>query len=391
MMNEKLAEQLQQLRIDHDETPVEKKGLFRRKSFIAVVLAIVFGMGFSLVYYQGNRSDAQSSQAGDTASKPGQVHAAEVSPPSSSDGDVPVLTAAGYIIAKNQVEVGSKIIGRIQHIEVDVGDLIKQGQIIARLESNDLEAQLKQAEADLQVAQQRYAELIAGSRSQEVEQASAKLELAEANLRVAAANLERYKKLYQQGIVPAQQLDSAQNDYDVRQAETRNAREAFGLVKEGPRPETAAVLRGEINQAMTKVDFYKTQLKNAQIESPLTGIVLEKIVQVGQVVAPGVGGGQGLRTGVVRVASPENLRVELDINEGDIGKIYSHQPVDISLESLPEKIFKGFVATIYPEANRQKGTIKVEVALFKVEPLLKPELSAKVVFKQPAAASAATH
>src|SRR3954451_7471815 len=112
MMNEKLAEQLQQLRIDHDETPVERKGLFRRKTFIAVVLAVVFGMGFSLVYYQGNRSDAQSSQAGDAASKPGQVHAAEISPPS-SDGDVAVLTAAGYIIAKNQVEVGSKIIGRI--------------------------------------------------------------------------------------------------------------------------------------------------------------------------------------------------------------------------------------------------------------------------------------
>lgn len=390
MMNEKLADQLQQLRIDHDETPVERKGLFRRKTFIAVVLAIVFGMGFSLVYYQGNRSDAQSSQAGDTASKPGQTRAAETSSPS-SDGDVAVLTAAGYIIAKNQVEVGSKIIGRIQHIGVEVGDLIKQGQIIARLESNDLEAQLKQAEADLQVAQQRYAELIAGSRSQEVEQARAKLGLAEANLRVAAANLERYKKLYQQGVVPAQQLDSAQNDYDVRQAETRTAREAFGLVQEGPRPETAAVLRGEINQALTKVEYYKTQLKNAQIESPLTGIVLEKIVQVGQVVAPGVGGGQGLRTGVVRVASPENLRVELDINEGDIGKIYSHQPVDITLESLPDKTFKGFVATIYPEANRQKGTIKVEVALFKVEPLLKPELSAKVVFKQPPAASAATH
>src|SRR6266498_1968330 len=128
MMNEKLADQLQQLRIDHDETPAERTGLLRRKALIALFLAIVFGTGFSLVYYRGNHADAPPTQAGNTASRPGQS-AAEASPPASLDGDTPILTAAGYIVAKNQVEVGSKIIGRIQHIEVEVGDLIKRGQI----------------------------------------------------------------------------------------------------------------------------------------------------------------------------------------------------------------------------------------------------------------------
>src|SRR5438045_9072105 len=96
MLNEKLADQLQQLRIDRDETPAERKGLFRRKALIAVVLAIVFGTGFSLVYYQGNRSDAQSSLAGDPASRPRQIRAAEVRPPSSLEGDLPNPPRAAY-------------------------------------------------------------------------------------------------------------------------------------------------------------------------------------------------------------------------------------------------------------------------------------------------------
>ncbi len=386
MMNEKLADQLQRLCIDRVETVEEKRGFLRQKSVIIVLMAIIIGIGCSVYYYYGNRATAEGNLAKDATAKSSHADAV-ASPNTSFDPETPVLTAAGYVVAKNKVEVGSKIIGRMQLIEVDTGDLVKQGQVIARLESNDLEAQLRQAEADLQVSQRRYEELMAGSRSQEIYQAKARLELAEANFRNAEINLERYKRLDQLGVIATQQFDSARNEYEVRRAEEKAAREAFDLVREGPRPETTAVLKGEILLAEAKVQFHKTQLKNALIESPITGVVLERMVQIGEVVAPGVGGGQGLRTGIIRVASFDDLRVEVDINEGDIAKLQVNQPADVTLESVPDKSFKGYVARIYPEANRQKGTIKVEVALVKPNPLFKPELSAKVVFKQVAVAS----
>lgn len=382
MMNEKLADRLQQLQIDRSETAQNKNGLFGRKTFIALFIALLIGVGFSIYYYQGSLFPNRANAGTEANAKPSAAPAAEAARYASSDGEIPVLSAAGYVVAKNKVEVGSKILGRIQQIEVDAGDFVRQGQIIARLESRDLEAQLKQSEADLQVAQKRYDELIAGSRSQEISQANAKLELAEANLRIASLNLDRYKKLLQQGVIAAQQVDSAQNDFEVRQAEEKAARQAFELVREGPRAESTAVLKGEIELAQTKVELYKTQLKDAVIQSPINGVVLERMVQVGEVVAPGVGGGPGFRTGIIRVASFEELRVEIDINEGDISKLQVNQPADATLESIPDKTFKGYISRIYPEANRQKGTIKVEVALFKSTPLFKPELSAKVVFKQ---------
>ena len=386
MMNEKLADQLQRLCIDRVETVEEKRGFLRRKPVIIVLMAIIIGVGCSAYYYYGNRATAEGNLARDVTAKSSPAGAV-ASPNASFDPETPVLTAAGYVVAKNKVEVGSKIIGRVQLIEVDTGDLVKQGQVIARLESNDLEAQLRQAEADLQVSQRRYEELMAGSRSQEIYQAKARLELAEANFRNAEINLERYKRLDQLGVIATQQFDSARNEYEVRRAEEKAAREAFDLVREGPRPETTAVLKGEVLLAEAKVQFHKTQLKNALIESPIAGVVLERMVQIGEVVAPGVGGGQGLRTGIIRVASFDDLRVEVDINEGDIAKLQDNQPADVTLESVPDKSFKGYVARIYPEANRQKGTIKVEVALVKPNPSFKPELSAKVVFKQAAVAS----
>ncbi len=291
-----------------------------------------------------------------------------------------VLTIAGYVVPRIKGELGAKIVGRVEYIGVDVGDLVRKGQVVARLECHDLQAQLEQAEADLAVTERKYEDLAAGSRGQEVRQSKAALEGKEADARAARLQFERISKLYIDGVVSAQQFEAARNDDAVRQAELRAATERLNLVEEGPRSQTVEVARAEIRQAAARVEYYRTQLKNAVIASQLDGIVTERMVQVGEVVAPGVGAAAGIRTSIVKIASLDDLRVEADINESDIGRLSLQQAAEIVIDGVANQVYQGRLIRIWPEANRQKGTVKVEVLILNADAQCRPESSARVSF-----------
>jgi multidrug efflux pump subunit AcrA (membrane-fusion protein) len=383
MISQKLNEDLSKLKISRNEAAGEERKSFPRQSLIAILAAFILGAGLSILYFKTG-AQAQDSKALDASLQPSRT---EAPAPSGGDDEVPILTAAGYVIPSLKIELGSKIIGRVEYLGVERGDLVKQGQLIARLECSDLKAQLQQAEAELEVARKRYDDLVAGARGQEINQAKAKQEQADANLRTARINLERYKDLYKQGVVSAQQVDAAQNDYDIRLAEYKTASESLSLVEIGPRSEAVLVARAEIERAQAQALFHKSQFNNAVILSPIAGVVTDKLVEAGEVVAPAAGGVPGIKAGIVIIASLTTMRVEIDVNEADIGKLQLNQPASIVLDSVPGKSYKGSILRIYPEANRQKGTVKVEVAVEDADNFFKPEMSAKVVIKRGAQAA----
>jgi HlyD family secretion protein len=378
MVSQKLSEDLSKLKIARDETVAEKKKTSSYQSLIAILVAFLLGAGSSILYFKAG-AQAKGSSSAETLAQPPAIDAADLS---GGSPDSPILTAAGYIIPSQKIEVGSKVIGRIEYLGVERGDLVKQGQILARLESSDLKAQLQQAEAELEVARKRYDDLVAGARGQEVNQAKARLDQADANLRTVRTNLNRYKELYKQGVVSAQQIDSAQNDYDSRLADYQAAMENLSLVKVGPRPESVEVAKAEIERAQAQVLFQKSLFNNAIIVSPIDGVVTDKLVEVGEVVAPAAGGVPGIKVGIAIIASLNLMRAEIDVNETDIGKLQMNQSANITLDSVSGKLYKGYVTKIYPEANRQKGTVKVEVTVVDADRLVKPEMSAKVVIKK---------
>jgi multidrug efflux pump subunit AcrA (membrane-fusion protein) len=383
MISQKLNEDLSKLKISRHETPEEGKRGFPRQSLIAILAAFILGAGLSILYFKTG-AQAQGNKVLESTVQPSKSEAPGLS---GGDDELPVLTAAGYVIPSVKIELGSKIIGRVEYLAVERGDLVKQGQVIARLECSDLKAQLQQAEAELEVARKRYDDLVAGARGQEINQAKARQEQADANLRTARTNLERYKELYKQGVVSAQQVDAAQNDYDIRLAEYKTATESLSLVQLGPRSEAVEVARAEIERAQAQALFQKSQFNNAVILSPIAGVVTDKLVEAGEVVAPAAGGVPGIKAGIVIIASLSAMRVEIDVNEADIGKLQLHQPAAIVLDSVPGKSYKGSIINIYPEANRQKGTVKVELAVEDADNLFKPEMSAKVVIKKAARAA----
>ncbi|MDQ6631535.1 MAG: efflux RND transporter periplasmic adaptor subunit, partial [Verrucomicrobiota bacterium] len=125
----------------------------------------------------------------------------------------------------------------------------------------------------------------------------------------------------------------------------------------------------------------ETYIDWCTIRSPINGVVLEKLVDPNELVVPqSFGGGRGPSTALIALADPKDLQVEIDLNEGDLSKVFLKQRCRVSPEAYPEKIYEGVVAEIAPEATRAKGTLQVKVQIQSPDKFLTPELSARVDF-----------
>jgi HlyD family secretion protein len=375
-MPNSVEKDLQALRIDR-----ERRQVPRRAS--GAKAAIYFGLLSSILIIAGWMIVPKY------LAKAPEVEVATVVATPKGNPSMTVLTAGGYVVAREKVEVGSKMPGRIETLLVKEGDFVKKGDVIARLESDDLQAQVRQAQANLAAARARLKELEAGSRQQEIEQARAAVQQAEANAKDAELNLQRMRKLVSQGVLAAQVLDTAQTQYDVAQAQLKSAREHHDLVRTGPRVEQIESARAQVHQAEATLQYSQTQLENTIIRSPISGRVLEKLVERGEMVATGfAGGGRGIKTALVTLAQPDDLEVELDINETEIHKLKLNQPATIVADAFPDKSYKGRLARFMPQANRQKSTLQVKVKVLDPDEQLRPEMSAKVSFVEEASAAA---
>jgi HlyD family secretion protein len=301
----------------------------------------------------------------------------------STSGTV-VLTAGGYIVAHHTIQVSSKVVGKVAWVGVEKGDKVKEGQVLVRLEDNEYQAQLAQAKANLAVAQAHLKELETGSRPQEIDAARAAMHQAEANFRNAEINLKRVEQMARDQIASQAQLDDARTQYAVTKNQLESARKNYELVKIGPRIEQIEYARAQAAQAKAAVDYAQTMLDSTLIRSPVTGTILERLIEKGEMVSTmNFGGPGGVKASVASVADLSDLQVELDINQNDFPKILPHQDCAVTADAYPDRIYKGVVEEIAPEANRQKATIQVKVKILKPDDYLRPEMNAHLSFLAP--------
>ncbi|HEX7126798.1 MAG TPA: efflux RND transporter periplasmic adaptor subunit, partial [Thermodesulfobacteriota bacterium] len=295
-----------------------------------------------------------------------------------------VLTAGGYVVARNKVDVSSQMTGRIEALLVEEGQRVEQGAVLARLDAGDLRAQLAQAEAAVEAARARLAELTAGSRPQEI--AAARAEVAEARARVtnAEGDLARMRRLHEARIVARRELEQAERDALVARARLRAARERAALVEIGPRPEQVARARAEVAQARANAAYTAALLDKTVIRAPMSGTVVEKLVEVGETVTTAFIGERGAKSALVSMADLNDLQVEADVNEADIRKLAMGQPAMVVPDAYPDRSYPAELEEIAPRADRQKATIRVKVEILEPDALLRPEMSAKVVFLEAA-------
>jgi HlyD family secretion protein len=371
-MTDKLSSDLRSLKIDRSL----KTGDRGSKTWVVVgILLLVALLVAGAVAFMPDTSKISGLGA-----KVREVETAMVVRQSPSAGGGVILTAGGYIIPRRRVEVSSKISGRVEALLVDKGDQVQAGQVLARLDDVEYRAQHAQSLANKMAAQARLNEAVNGSRPEEVQRAQATLEQAEANVRTTRSNLERAQSLQKSGVFAKQALDDAQNAYDVAAAQAKVAKENLALARLGPRQEQIDLARAQLAEAEASVRWWETQLENTVIRAPVPGTVLERLIEKGEMVTTGYVSGRGAKSALVSIANLQDLEIELDINEADIPRIHLGQECSVSPDSYPDRKYKAKVREIAPEANRQKATIQVKVAINDPDSYLRPETNAKVNF-----------
>ena len=363
---ENLNERLRSLQIDRSPAalPPVQNGVPKRLLLaISVLLALAAG-GYFYFF-----------------STPKAISAAPVkleSGAGSSSGAV--LTVSGYVVAHHKIDVGAKVMGRVAWIGVEKGDKVQQGQVLVRLEDQEFRAQVNQAQANQAAAQARLDQLRTGSRPQEKLKDKAGVLQAEANLRNAEAEYERSAKLYQAGVVSKADLDRALAQRDTTRALVEAARQSSEMTNIGPRAEEIRAADAQVQQMKAALDYARTQLASTEIKAPVSGTVLQRIVERGEMVSPSSFGESGARTSVVSLADLNDLQIELDISQQDFARLKMNQRAEIIPEAYPNLKYTGFIAEIAPEANRAKATVQVKVKVENPDEQLRPEMNVRVNF-----------
>jgi HlyD family secretion protein len=270
--------------------------------------------------------------------------------------------------------------GRVAWIGVEKGDVVREGQVLVRLENSEFLAQVNQAAANLSAAQAKLDQLRSGSRPQEKLKDKAAVLHAEATLRTAEAEYQRSETLFRSGVSSKAELDQALAQRDTARALLESARQSSAMTDIGPRTEEIRAAAAQVAQMKAALDYAQTQLAATEIKAPISGTVLERIVERGEMVSPSAFGGSGARTSVVDLADLTDLQIELDISQVDFARLKMSQRAEIIPEAYPNLRFSGFIAEIAPEANRAKSTVQVKVKVEDPNEQLRPEMNARVNF-----------
>jgi RND family efflux transporter MFP subunit len=238
-----------------------------------------------------------------------------------------VLTASAYVVARRKAAVASKGTGRLVLLNVEEGDQVKKGQLIARLE-----------DADVIAARER---------------ARQSLRFAEADLYDAKTSYERMRILLKERAV-------AQAEYDV--AEARYKR-----------------VIASIDVARFALEEAEVAVENTRIIAPFDGTVLKKNADVGEIVAP-LAGAASSKAAVVTIADMSSLEVDADVSEANITRVAPDQQCEITLDAYPQQRYPGYVTKIVPTADRSKATVLVKIKFKEYDQRVLPEMSAKISF-----------
>jgi HlyD family secretion protein len=362
-------DQLRRLQINRPEGPEKPRSRNYRKLLPIVTAATVLLLGV-LVW---RRASAPSAIEVETA----------IAVPEAQNASGIALSATGYVVAHHRIDVNSKVTGRVAWIGVEKGDKVQQGQVLVRLEDQEFRAQVTEAHGEVLGAEARLNALLAGSRPEEIQRDLNSLREAEATLANDKATLTRNESLYAQKLISTQQVDEIRARYTASEQRAAALRETYELSRKGPRKEEIEKARGDLEQAQGKMAFSLSQIEATQIRAPLSGTILERTAEKGELVtaqfASSLDSG-GPRGSVVALADLNDLQVEVDISQDDFAKISSIKEAKVTTDAYPDRQYDASIAQVAPEANRQKATVQLRVQVLHPDEFLRPEMNANVNF-----------
>ena len=253
-----------------------------------------------------------------------------------------VLDASGYVVARLQTTVSSKITGKVMEVLFEEGMKVEAGQVLARLDDSNAQASLKLAEAEV---------------------ISARSALAETRVRLAEAakRLSRTTRLTSDQVVSAAEFDTA--EAEAKSLEARLERQT-----------------AECTVSEYQVEVWRRQVEDTVVRSPFSGIAVTKDAQPGEMISPVSAGGGFTRTGIGTIVDMGSLEIEVDVNESYIKRVRPGQEVEASLDAYPDWKIPCKVIAIIPTADRQKASVKVRIGFDRLDPRILPEMGVKVAF-----------
>lgn len=266
-----------------------------------------------------------------------------------SQGAKDSLRLMGHIEA-TETNLGFKVPGKISAIHFEEGQVIKTGQVAAELESEDLHQEVAVAAARLEAAQANLEKLEAGFRSQEVREAEAAVSQTKADYDDKKKDFERMQNLFERRVVSASTRDQAEAAYLMAKAALRKAEEQHDLRRSGFRKEEIAFGRAEFEQAKASLELAKTRLSYAIIRSTVTGVVLSRPTEPGQVAAVGAT--------VLVLGDLDNAYFEGWIPETELAKVTYGQKATITTDTYPGKQYAGWVSYVSSKAEFTPKTVE---------------------------------
>ena len=253
-----------------------------------------------------------------------------------------VLDASGYVVARRQATVSSKVTGKVEQVFIEEGMRVEEGQVVATLDDSTQQAQLELAIAQVDSARAALAEI-------------------EAQLRNARLDRDRTRDLAGRDLASKSSLDTAEATYDELAARLATGRE-------------------NVDVAERNVALARDSLANMTIRAPFAGMVVTKNAQPGEMISPVSAGGGFTRTGICTIIDTDSLEIEVDVNESYIQRVTAGQRVSAVLDAYPEWRIPAEVIAIIPTADRQKATVRVRVGFLERDDRILRDMGVKVSF-----------
>ncbi|HEY4446610.1 MAG TPA: efflux RND transporter periplasmic adaptor subunit [Steroidobacteraceae bacterium] len=253
-----------------------------------------------------------------------------------------ILDASGYVVARRQATVASKITAKMVELDIEEGDHVAGGQIIAKLDDTNIRAALNQAGAQLEFAR-------------------ASLTETQVNLTNAERDYNRQKSLLQGHFVSQAAVDNSQTSVDALRAQL-------------------GTQRSNVEVVARAVSIAQRNLDDTIVRAPFSGIVTVKAAQPGEMVSPLSAGGGFTRTGIGTIVDMDSLEIQVDVNENFINRVRPAQQATAKLNAYPDWQIPAHVIAVIPTADRSKGTVTVRIALDQKDARILPEMGVRVSF-----------
>ncbi|MBB1087124.1 efflux RND transporter periplasmic adaptor subunit [Lysobacter sp. SG-8] len=253
-----------------------------------------------------------------------------------------VLDASGYVVARRIATVSAKVTGRVREVLIEEGQRVEAGDVMARLDPVDADAQQALARSQLEAARSQISSI-------------------QAQLTEAESNAQRLTALAGQQLVSKAQHDQAIAQRDALRAQLLTARRNATVASE-------------------QVDIADIGVDNTIVRAPFGGVVIAKAAQPGEIISPLSAGGGYTRTGIGTIVDMDSLEVEVDVNEAFIGRVQPGMPVEVTLNAYPDWKIPADVIAIIPAADRGKATVKVRIGFKEKDPRIVPDMGARVSF-----------